>query len=147
MKMKHILTLTLSMGLFGVNLLAGDAAMCGGASPASNGTVQPKGKSAVQRSAEELVARVAPERQSDLLILLNEATEDGLLKINGVAATKAAAIVKARPIGSLSDLVEVKGIGVTTLARILSYDPNAVPEPSPETGTGATPESMGKQQS
>jgi len=100
--------------------------MCGNPAlvPAAEAPVA-KGKSAVQRSAEELVAQLAPDRQSDLLILLNEATPERLLSINGIATTRAAAIIKARPISSLADLVSVKGIGVTTLNRILAHDPNA----------------------
>ena len=132
MKLIHIKTAIAILG-FSLNAYSGDRTMCGAPAMCGTPAIAPgvqasvaKGKSAVERSAEEMVAQLAPERQSDLLILLNEATQERLLAINGIAATRAAAIIKARPISSLADLVSVKGIGVTTLTRILSHDPNAV---------------------
>lgn len=119
---------------------AAEPVMCG--KPASadafsvNGLPATSGKSAVQRTAEEMVAQLPPERQSDLLILLNEASEDRLLAIAGIAKTRATAIVLARPISSLSDLVGVKGIGVSTLSRILAHDPHAAGQTSAEAEDG-----------
>jgi DNA uptake protein ComE-like DNA-binding protein len=123
MKLNHILTTALAFGLLASQSLAVDPAMCGAPSAAAPASAPTKEKSSVQRNAEELVSQLAPEQQSELLILLNEASEEGLLEIKGIAASKANAIIQARPIQSLSGLVDVKGIGVTTLARILSHDP------------------------
>jgi DNA uptake protein ComE-like DNA-binding protein len=122
-------------------LYAGDPAMCGapaGAKTSSGTSAHPSdGKSSVQRSAEECAAQLAPERQSDLLILLNEANEARLLTIDGVASTRAAAIMAARPIGSLTDLVGIKGIGLTTFKRILAHDPAAIESASVEAPPGS----------
>ncbi|RFC47626.1 MAG: DNA uptake protein ComE [Verrucomicrobia bacterium] len=128
MKTACILNIVTALTLTSV-LHAGDPAMCGGTRPGGKShEAQPavESKSSVQRSAEEVVAQVAPERQSDILILLNEATEDRLLKIDGIATTRASAIIAARPIGAITDLVGIKGIGLTTLKRILDHDPSSV---------------------
>jgi DNA uptake protein ComE-like DNA-binding protein len=127
MKLNHTLLTVVSLALASASLHAGAPAMCGTVPGAAEVADAAKSKSAVQRSAEEMVAQLAPERQSDLLILLNEATQERLLTISGIAATRATAIINARPITSLSELVGVKGIGVTTLSRILAFDPNAQP--------------------
>jgi DNA uptake protein ComE-like DNA-binding protein len=133
-KLNHLLMTTLTLVLASATLHAGAPAMCGTVPGASVNADAAKGKSAVQRSAEEMVAQLAPERQSDLLILLNEATQERLLTISGIAATRATAIINARPITSLSELVGVKGIGVTTLSRILAFDPNTQPAAPTEAG-------------
>jgi DNA uptake protein ComE-like DNA-binding protein len=102
------------------------------ASPDSSAA--PKGapaspKAVLRRNAEEMVLRVAPERQSELLMLLNEADEERLLSLQGIAKGRAAAILDARPFSALGELVEVKGIGLATFARILAADPNPPAEP------------------
>lgn len=143
MKLNHILTAVALLTALGTNLIAGAPAMCGAAPTSGENPAPPVGKSSVQKSADALVAQLAPERQSDLLILLNEATEDRLVAIKGIAPTRAAAIIHARPISSLSELVGLKGIGLTTLSRILAYDPNA----PISTGPATTTEAMTKQES
>lgn len=146
MKSSSILTLV-TLSLLAHGLHAADPAMCGGSRhslPDGNSPAPAaQGKSAVQRSAEEVVAQLAPERQSDLLILLNEATEDRLLQIDGIASTRAAAIVAARPIGSITELIEVKGIGLTTLKRILAHNPAAAVPPAQEPSPSAAMNAKG----
>ena len=129
--MKPVTTFTIVTAFaLASGLYAGDPAMCGAAGTAKATPIhadQPSGgKSSVQRSAEEFAAQLAPERQSDLLILLNEADEARLLTIDGIAATRVAAIIAARPIGSLSELVAIKGIGLTTFKRILAHDQHTI---------------------
>ena len=71
--------------------------------------------------AEAAVAQIPPQHRASLLALLNGGTPDDLMKIRGIAESRARAIISSRPIFELEELVELRGFGLATLAQVLAY--------------------------
>lgn len=60
-------------------------------------------------------------QKTKLLTLLNQGNAEALQSLPGIGATRAAAIMKARPILEPVDLVQVEGIGEQTLVDITAH--------------------------
>ena len=63
----------------------------------------------------------APKAGGIVQLDVNTATAEELCRLPGIGPKKAAAIVKRRPYRRLSQLLEVRGIGKRTLARLKPY--------------------------
>lgn len=71
--------------------------------------------------AKKIAATLTPTQRERLLALLNEARPEELASIGGVGKSRSAAIESARPIKSIEDLPNVKGVGIKTLAGIIDH--------------------------
>jgi DNA uptake protein ComE-like DNA-binding protein len=67
------------------------------------------------------VLDLTPTQEDKLLGLLNDGTTDDLTAISGIAATRAEAIVSARPFQNVHEIMLVPGVGGATFERILAH--------------------------
>ena len=71
--------------------------------------------------AQVAAKSLTPAQKTKLLTLLNQRDAEALQSLPGIGATRAAAIMKARPILEPVDLVQVEGIGEETLVDIVAH--------------------------
>jgi competence protein ComEA len=71
-----------------------------------------------QEEAELSLVTGKAEVPKNMVLDLNAAARDDLLKLPGVGEVMANRIIEARPYRSLEDLLEVPGIGIKTLERL-----------------------------
>ncbi len=67
------------------------------------------------------VLDLTPTQEDKLLGLLNQGTTGDLTAISGIAATRAEAIVSARPFQNVHEIMLVPGVGDATFERILQH--------------------------
>lgn len=79
------------------------------------------GAAALEAMIADLTGALTRSQKSRLLDLLNEAPPEELAAIPGLGPSKAAALVGARPIEKLEDLLEIRGIGPALYGRIMAY--------------------------
>ena len=91
------------------------ASKAGTASGAKTGATS--GAKTVPAAALDLT----PTQQDKLLALLNEGTAVELAAISGIAATRAGAIVGARPFQKVHEVILVPGVGEATFDRIIRH--------------------------
>ncbi|HQZ28518.1 MAG TPA: helix-hairpin-helix domain-containing protein, partial [Verrucomicrobiales bacterium] len=77
--------------------------------------------------------QLTPSEENKLLTLLNQGSDKELLEIDGIAATRAKAIAKARPFQNLHEIILVPGVGNTTFRNILAYGKKMKDPASPPT--------------
>lgn len=65
--------------------------------------------------------RLTPTQESKLLALLNQGSTDDLVALPGIAATRAGALVAARPFDKIHEIIRVDGIGQATYERLLAH--------------------------
>ncbi len=97
------------------------------ASPESSSKVPSANEIKLQKAAtisEELTAK----QKSQVLKLLNEGTEQNLIAIKGIAASRCKSIISARPFNQIEDLVKIRGIGLSTFGNFLDYGKNPTPQ-------------------
>lgn len=73
------------------------------------------------RTPSEADYDLTPRQEDKLLDLLNRGTARDLTGINGIATTRAEAIIKARPFQKIQEITRVPGVGKATFSRILEY--------------------------
>jgi len=93
---------------------ASTSAKAGTRSASSRSTGKPAAKA-------DSIAALTATQEDKLLVLLNEGTVEDLSAIPGIASTRAASIVKARPFASVHEIVLVEGVGNATFERILAH--------------------------
>jgi len=71
--------------------------------------------------AQVAAKSLTPAQKTKLLTLLNQGDAEALQSLPGIGATRATAIIKARPILEPVDLVQVEGIGEETLVDIVAH--------------------------
>jgi competence protein ComEA len=71
--------------------------------------------------AQVAAKSLTPAQKTKLLTLLNQGDAEALQSLPGIGATRAAAIMKARPVLEPVDLVRVEGIGEETLVEIVAH--------------------------
>lgn len=76
---------------------------------------KPSGRSQVAAKS------LTPAQKTRLLTLLNRGDTEAIQSLPGIGATRASAIMKARPILEPVDLVQVEGIGEETLVDIVAH--------------------------
>lgn len=103
-----------------------DSIPASAAAAASSGIVS---TSASARSSSKLSSKIQSSLKSDgeavQIINVNTATKEQLMTIKGIGEVKAQSIIDDRalngPFKTVDDLLRVKGIGETTLAKIKPY--------------------------
>ncbi len=110
--MKHCLLLIISL-CFASTVVGADK------------TAKPSGR--VQVAAKTL----APAQRTKLLEILNSGDDVTLMSLPHIGQTRALAIMKARPIINLVDLVKVEGIGDQTFVDIIVHAKAGFPETEP----------------
>jgi DNA uptake protein ComE-like DNA-binding protein len=65
--------------------------------------------------------KLTPSEEDKLLTLLNKGSDEELLEIDGIAATRAKAIASARPFQNVHEVILVPGVGDATFRNILAY--------------------------
>lgn len=73
----------------------------------------------------EMIDELTPQERSALLYLLNHGTEEDLIAIDGIAETRARAILSSRPIFELSDLMLLRGFGPALFAKVIAHKDEA----------------------
>ncbi len=77
--------------------------------------------SAKQQVAQQLAKDLTTTQESKLLTFLNEATVEELAEIKGISTRRGAAIEKARPYGSVDEVILIAGIGEGTFSELVKH--------------------------
>jgi len=91
------------------------------ASPATEKTPAKTADKAAEKPASIPASDLTPTQEDKLLALLNTGTSEDLTAISGIAATRADAIVGARPFQKVHEVILVPGVGEATFERILKH--------------------------
>ena len=78
-------------------------------------------QSSKAKQVERLLRCIDSTQENVLLEFLNCRTLEDLLSMDGVARTRAAAIVEARPLHDLRQLADIKGIGIGAITKIVKH--------------------------
>lgn len=73
------------------------------------------------RSSSKATLDLTPTQEDKLLGLLNRGSAEELTAISGISATRAQAIVSARPFQKVHDVIRVPGVGDATFSRIVKH--------------------------
>jgi DNA uptake protein ComE-like DNA-binding protein len=84
-------------------------------------TASKAGTASVAKTVPAATLDLTPTQQDKLLALLNEGTAVELAAISGIAATRAGAIVGARPFQNVHEVILVPGVGEATFDRIIKH--------------------------
>ena len=95
---------------------------------ASGETSEKKISAASQKAADSLTSA----ESSKLLEIINKGEDKELTSLPGIGSTRAAALRKARPLKTATDLLSVEGIGETSFAQIVAHAKAGFPAESPE---------------
>ena len=97
-------------------------------------------------TTEALGADLSSSQRSKLMEILNKGDEAALTSLPGVGATRAKAIVKARPLKDLAALQSVDGMGEATVSDIVAHAKAGFPEAEKKEASTSKPkgESKGK---
>ena len=74
-----------------------------------------------KEAAQKLLSSLTTTQKSKLLSLLNEGTDEDLIAIKGIAKTRAASIVKARPFKKVDEVILVEGVGEGTFTNVVAH--------------------------
>lgn len=88
--------------------------------PAAPGAVQVPSETAAKASLAHAVTKLAPVASTPMRVSVQTASTDDLARVPGLNKKLAAAIVRARPFGSLDELRRVRGIGDKMLQQLRS---------------------------
>lgn len=114
---------------FALNCQAADTAPKKKKAPAKKPAAEaPK----VPGKIEAIAKTLTPAQSTKLLSLLNDGEEAALVAIPGVAATRAAAIKKARPFKDVTEVAKVDGVGEGTFAEMVAYAKAGFPKSEPK---------------
>lgn len=91
------------------------------ASKAGTTSVAKTGATSGAKTVPAAALDLTPTQQDKLLALLNEGTAVELAAISGIAATRAGAIVGARPFQKVHEVILVPGVGEATFDRIIKH--------------------------
>ncbi len=83
-------------------------------------------KTAKFEATVKAISATPPQERLSLLVLLNRGSENELMKIPGVAKSKARIIIQSRPIFELSELLLLKGFGPQTVSHVLAHGQGGV---------------------
>ena len=75
----------------------------------------------IKAEAEKIAKELTPTQKTKLMEIINKGDEAALIALPGIGATRAAAIQKARPIAQPADLVDLEGIGLSTLSGFVAH--------------------------
>jgi DNA uptake protein ComE-like DNA-binding protein len=95
---------------------------------ASGETSEKKISAAAQKAADSLTSA----ESSKLLEIINKGEAKELTSLPGIGGTRAAAVKKARPLKTTTDLLSIEGIGETTFEQIVAHAKAGFPSESPE---------------
>lgn len=84
-------------------------------------TASKAGTTSAAKAVPAAALDLTPAQQDKLLALLNEGTAVELAAISGIAATRAGAIVGARPFQKVHEVFLVPGVGEATFDRIIKH--------------------------
>ncbi len=74
-----------------------------------------------KETAKKLTSALTSTQKSKLLALLNEGSSEDLVAIKGIAKTRAASIVKARPYKEIDEVILVEGVGEGTFTNVVAH--------------------------
>ena len=78
-------------------------------------------RNAQEMAAEQAAKKLTPTQKSKMLVLLNDGATNELEAIRGIGKIRAAALAKARPFKSISQLINVRGIGGAVYSDLLTH--------------------------
>ena len=91
----------------------------------ANDSSGPKVSGKAQEAADSLTAA----QKKSLMSLLNEGTEKQLESLPGLGDTRAKALIKARPLKEVTDLLGVEGVGEGTFLDIIAQAKKGLEKP------------------
>lgn len=90
------------------------------------------GEKKISAASQKAADSLTSAQSTKLLEILNKGEDKELTSLPGIGATRAAAVKKARPLKTATDLLSVEGIGEATFEQIVAHAKAGFPAESAE---------------